>query len=61
MDRKERGMDTPLSRSSVTLKLEMIQQRCSELMDEPDGLTGLTLEEPVVKAEPGKGYDPYGS
>ena len=54
-------MDTPLSESSVSLKLEEIQRRCSELMDEPDGLTELTLEEPTVKEEPEEGYNPYGS
>ena len=49
-------MDTPLSQSSVTLKLEEIQRRCSELMDEPDGLSDLTLEDPVLEPESG---DPY--
>ena len=44
MDKKD--LDTPLSQSSVTLKLELIQKRCSELMDEPDSLE-LTLEEPA--------------
>ena len=34
MDKKEL-METPLSESSVSLKLESIQKRCSELMDEP--------------------------
>ena len=49
-------MDTPLSQSSVSLKLEEIQKRCSELMDEPDGLSELTLEE--VELEP-ESSDPY--
>lgn len=49
-------MDTPLSQSSVSLKLEEIQRRCSELLDEPDGLSDLTLEEAVVEPEAG---DPY--
>jgi len=49
-------MDTPLSESSVSLKLEEIQRRCSELMDEPDSMLELTLEEPV--AEP-TASDPY--
>lgn len=31
-------MDSPLSESSVTLRLSLIQKRCSELMDEPDAL-----------------------
>ena len=38
-------MDTPLSQSSVTLKLSEIQKRCRDLMDEPDGLTELCLED----------------
>jgi hypothetical protein len=49
-------METPLSQSSVTLKLEEIQKRCSELMEEPDALSDLTLEEPV--ADP-RSNDPY--
>ena len=49
-------MDTPLSESSVTLKLEEIQKRCSELMDEPDGLLELSLEDAVLEPESG---DPY--
>lgn len=54
-------MDTPLSQSSVSLKLELIQRRCSELMDEPEELTELTLEEPLAEDEPEEGYNPYGS
>ena len=46
MDKKD--MDTPLSESSVSLKLELIQRRCSELLDEPDSLE-LTLEEPTAE------------
>ncbi len=37
-------MDGTLSESSVSLKLSLIQKRCSELMDEPDSL-GLSLED----------------
>ena len=48
-------MDTPLSESSVSLKLEEIQKRCNELMVEPEALE-LTLEEPV--ADP-RSSDPY--
>jgi hypothetical protein len=57
MDTKVKEMDTPLSQSSVSLKLEEIQKRCSELMDEPDALSDLTLEEPV--AEDPRSNDPY--
>ncbi|MDX1499371.1 MAG: hypothetical protein R3176_05715 [Woeseiaceae bacterium] len=49
-------MDTPLSQSSVTLKLEEIQKRCSELMEDPQGLAELTLEEALVEPDPN---DPY--
>ena len=49
-------MDTPLSQSSVSMKLEEIQRRCGELMDQPDALLELTLEDGV--AEP-QANDPY--
>ncbi len=49
-------MDTPLSESSVTLKLEEIQKRCSELLEQPDALSGLALEEPI--GDP-RANDPY--
>ena len=54
MDAKR--MDTPLSQSSVSLKLEEIQKRCSELMEEPNGLAELTLEEAILEPE---SSDPY--
>jgi hypothetical protein len=40
--------ETPLAESSVSLKLELIRKRCSELLDQPDSLE-LTLEEPVLE------------
>lgn len=49
-------MDTPLSETNISLKLEEIQKRCSELMDEPNGLSDLTLEEAI--SEPAAN-DPY--
>ncbi len=49
-------MDAPLSLSSVSLKLEEIQKRCSQLMDEPDTLIELSLEDPT--ADP-RASDPY--
>jgi len=53
--RDNKNMDSPLSESSVTLSLSLIQKRCSELMDETDGLE-LSLED----AEPAKdASDPY--
>ena len=38
-------MDTLSAETSVSLKLEEIKRRCTELMDEPDGLSGLSLED----------------
>ena len=55
MDTKD--LETPLSQSSVSLKLEMIQKRCNELMDEPEALLELTLEEPVAVSAGSN--DPY--
>jgi len=54
---KTKDMEIPLSQSSVSLKLEEIQERCSELMDEPDALLDLTLDEPFA-ARP-TANDPY--
>jgi len=54
MDALQDG-DAPLSQSSVSLNLSLIQKRCTQLMDETDGLE-LTLEEPAVKVE---SNDPY--
>jgi hypothetical protein len=54
MDKKV--MDTPLSESSVSLKLEEIQKRCSRLMDEPDTMLELSLEESNVDP---RSNDPY--
>ncbi len=59
MDKKL--MDTPLSESSVSLKLEEIRKRCSELMDEPDALLELSLEDPVTEPESDGSFNPYGS
>ncbi len=47
--------DAPLSQSSVSINLSLIQKRCSQLMDDTDGLE-LTLEEPAVEV---KSNDPY--
>ena len=50
-----KSMDSPLSESSVSLKLSLIQKRCSELMEETDGLQ-LSHED----SESGKSSgDPY--
>ena len=49
-------MDTPLSQSSVSLKLEEIQRRCQELKDEPDSLLELSLEDAATEPD---ASDPY--
>ena len=49
-------MDTPLSQTSVSLKLEEIKRRCEELDNEPNGALELTLEEPALELD---ANDPY--
>ncbi len=49
-------MDTPLSEKTITMELSLILRRCSELIDNPDDLTELSLEEPPV---PEQCSDPY--
>lgn len=53
--RENKTMDSPLAESSVSLKLSLIQKRCSELMEETDGLE-LTLEDAEPTPDTG---DPY--
>jgi len=48
--------DIPLSQSHVSLKLADIQKRCSDLIDDPDYLGGLSLEEPFAESD---NSDPY--
>ncbi len=51
-----RHMDTPLSETANTLKLEEIKRRCEELSHQPLDVLELSLEDP----EPyGDGSDPY--
>ena len=51
--------DVPLSESNVSLKLSEIQQRCAELLDEPDTLE-LSLEEPAPALSTDEpSFDPY--
>jgi len=45
-----------LAASSVTLQLEQIQRRCSQLLDEPDALE-LSLEEPAPAVDDGNPYN----
>ena len=51
-------MKTPLSESSVSHNLEEIQKRCNKLIDEPNGLLELTLDEALAHSETD---DPYNS
>ncbi|MFQ5982722.1 MAG: hypothetical protein ACE5KS_05045 [Woeseiaceae bacterium] len=53
----KRKVDAPLSESSVSLKLSEIQKRCSELMEEPEGLTELSLVDSEKRPE--DATDPY--
>jgi hypothetical protein len=48
--------DIPLSQSNVSLKLAEIQKRCSELINEPDGFGGLSLEDPVTERDANNPY-----
>ncbi len=43
--------DSPLSQSSVSLKLSLIQQQCSELLDSGSDMGGLSLEEPLPEKD----------
>ena len=49
--------DIPLSESNVSLKLADIQKRCSELMQESDDNSGLTLEEPALQVDDNNPYN----
>ena len=49
-------MDTSAAESSVSLKLEEIQRRCSRLIDQPEGLSELTLEDAAADQDVN---DPY--
>ena len=53
---KEFESETPLSESNVSLKLSLIQKRCSELM--LDDELGLSLED---NDAPAANNDPYNS
>lgn len=49
--------EVPLSESNVSLKLADIQKRCSQLLNEPDELDGLSLEDPVAVEDQGNPYN----
>lgn len=47
----------PLSESNVSLRLADIQRRCSQLINDSDELSGLTLEEPLASADENNPYN----
>lgn len=49
--------DIPLSQSNVSLKLADIQRRCSDLIEDPDNMSGLSLEEPAVLPDNNNPYN----
>jgi len=49
--------ETPLSESNVSLKLADIQKRCSELLNDPGDLGGLSLEDPAPEADSNNPYN----
>ncbi len=59
MKTMQKDKDTqPLSESSVSLKLAMIQKRCSELAQQDNEFGGLSLEEPsLVEKDNTNPYD----
>jgi hypothetical protein len=50
--------DVPLSESNVSLKLSEIQRRCTELIQDTEALSDLTLEAEPPVTVPDRG-DPY--
>jgi hypothetical protein len=51
--------DEPLSETTISLRLAEIQKRCSDLLSEPDGLEGLTLEGDGTAPNDRGGFNPY--
>lgn len=49
--------ESPLSETSITTKLSLIQRQCSELLDAGNDVGGLTLEEPLTEADSFNPYD----
>jgi hypothetical protein len=49
-------MDISAAESSVSLKLEEIQRRCSRFLDKPEGLSELKLEDAAADQDVN---DPY--
>ncbi len=49
--------DIPLSQSNVSLKLADIQRRCSDLIEDPDNLGGLSLEDTTIETDDSNPYN----
>ncbi len=49
--------DVPLSQSTISKRLAEIQRRCSQLADDPDELSELSLEDPIAKSDKGNPYN----
>ena len=49
--------DIPLSESNVSLKLADIQERCSQMLSDPNELGGLSLEDPVATSDNNNPYN----
>jgi predicted RNA-binding protein with PUA domain len=50
-------MDTPISQSSISLNLSLIQKRCEELLEEEG--TELSLEDPAHERPADDSCNPY--
>jgi hypothetical protein len=51
--------EEPLSETTISLRLAEIQKRCSDLLSEPGGLEGLTLEGEDRAPNDRGGFNPY--
>ena len=49
--------EVPLSESNISLKLADIQKRCSELLEDPDELNSLSLEDPAAVQDESNPYN----
>jgi hypothetical protein len=56
----EYNEDMPLSQSNVSLKLTDIQRRCSDLIEAPDDLGGLSLEDTSIESDNSNPYNQSG-
>ena len=56
-DFKKDFKESPLSESSVSHKLSLIQRQCSELLDAGDDFGGLSLEDSLPEKDNTNPYD----